>query len=312
MNHQTPAPGPVGSSAREGLWRLADPKITLASAAGMLLGAAFAADADSLSWPWLLLTVAGVFFFEVAKNASGEVIDYDSGADRAVADEDRTPFSGGKRVLVDGLLTRRQTVRVARIFYTLGAAAGLAIVWWREPGVLWLGLAGVVLAYGYHAPPLQLSYRGLGELAVMVTYGPLIVGGTYLVQRGDILADVGWAAVPLGLLVAAFLWINEFPDAAADEEAGKRTLVVRLGKRRASRAFAALVAAAFALVVLLPVIGVDRGIWLGLVGLPHALLAAGRLVSTPEATPRLIPAQGWTLLSFVLYSVGASIGVIVT
>lgn len=300
------------TAAREGLWRLADPTMTLAPVAGLVLGGALAADAGALSWPWLLVTAIGLLFFEIGKNASGEVYDFDSGADAGVAAADRTPFSGGRRVIVDGLLSRHQTVRLARIFYGLGVAVGLAIVWWRDPGVLWLGLAGVVLAYGAHAPPLQLAYRGLGEIAAAVTYGPLIVGGTVLVQRGDIPAEAGWVAVPLGLLLAAFLWIDEFPDARADAAAGKRTLVVRLGKRRAALAFGAIVAVGYALVAILPLFGVDRGIWLGVAGLPHALLAAGRLISTPDDTASLVPAQAWTLLSALLFALGAAIGILLT
>ena len=79
-----------------GFWRLADPKISLASMASMLLGACAAALDGPLAPGWLALTVAGIFFLEVAKNASGEVVDWDSGTDQAVAPEDRSPFSGGK------------------------------------------------------------------------------------------------------------------------------------------------------------------------------------------------------------------------
>jgi 1,4-dihydroxy-2-naphthoate octaprenyltransferase len=68
-----------------GLWRLADPKISLASMASMALGAAASAHDGPLAWGWLALTVCGVFFIEVAKNASGELFDFDSGADLAVA-----------------------------------------------------------------------------------------------------------------------------------------------------------------------------------------------------------------------------------
>jgi hypothetical protein len=75
---------------------------------------------------------------------------------------------------------RRETWIVAGVGYTLGIAAGLVVVVRREPAVLWLGLAGIALAFFYHGPPLKLSYRGLGELAVAVAYGPVIACGTYL------------------------------------------------------------------------------------------------------------------------------------
>ncbi len=127
---------------------------------------------------------------EAAKNASGEIVDWDSGADLAVQESERTPFSGGKRVLVDGLMTRRQTAVMAAVFYVLATAAGLLIVVYREPQVFWLGIAGMALAFFYHAPPFSLSYRGLGEFAVGLAYGPIIACGTYLVQRHSLSAEV--------------------------------------------------------------------------------------------------------------------------
>jgi 1,4-dihydroxy-2-naphthoate octaprenyltransferase len=303
------APDP-GHRAWRGIWRIADPKITLASAASMFLGAAAAARAGPIAWGWLGLTVLGIFLLEAAKNASGELFDFDSGVDQAVAEEDRSPFSGGKRVLVDGLLTRRQTAVAACAFYACGIAAGLAVAALREPGVLWLGLAGVALAYFYHAPPLRLCARGLGELAVAIAYGPLICCGTYLVQRGQVPAWVVLLSLPLGLLVAAFLWVNEFPDFRADAAGGKRTLVVRLGRRRASRAFGAMLLAAYAGLALLPAAGLPAAVWLGGAGLPHALAAAARVRARPEVTARVVPAQAWTLASFVIASLGAGIGLV--
>ena len=101
----------------QGFWRLADPKISLASFAGLWLGACAAAADHHLSWGWLALTVIGVFCVEVAKNAAGEIVDYDSGTDLGISDGERTPFSGGKRVLVDGLLSRQQTAQIAGFFY---------------------------------------------------------------------------------------------------------------------------------------------------------------------------------------------------
>jgi 1,4-dihydroxy-2-naphthoate polyprenyltransferase len=296
--------GSVGT----GVWRLADPKITLASAASMLVGAGAAARDGPLAWEWLALTVAGIFFVEVAKNASGEVVDFDSGTDAAVAPEDRSPFSGGKRVMVDGLLTRGQTWAVAAVGYALAAAAGLAIAWAREPRVFWLGMVGVACALFYHAAPLKLSYRGLGELAVFLCYGPLIAGGTYLVQRGTVTAPVVLLSLPLGLLVAAFLWINEFPDYRADRASNKRTLVVRLGRRRASRVYAAMMLSAFVALGLLPLAGLPIAVWLGMAGAGPATAAVRRVLRHPEETSRLVPAQASTLLAFLLYAAGAALG----
>ena len=293
-----------------GFWHLADPKISLASLASMLLGACAAAADGPLHVGWLALTVLGILAIETAKNASGEIFDFDSGADLAIADADRTPFSGGKRVLVDGLLTRSQTAIISVVSYVLGGAAGFAIVFFREPRVLWIGLAGMACAYFYHAPPLKLSYRGLGELAVALCYGPLIGFGTYLVQRGRVGWDLVWLAMPLGLLIGAFLWINEIPDCAADAAAGKRTCVVRLGKRRASVGFAVIQGTAFLTLALLPALGLPKTVWLGLAGVPSAAMAVHRVLAAPDTTAQLIPAQAQTLLTFLIYSVGTSFGML--
>jgi 1,4-dihydroxy-2-naphthoate octaprenyltransferase len=293
-----------------GIWRIADPKITLASVASMIVGAAAAALAGPIAWGWLAATVLGIFAIEAAKNASGEIFDWDSGADTGVAEDERSPFSGGKRVIVDGLLTRRQTAWVALVAYAIGAAIGLAIAIAREPAVVWLGLLGVALAYFYHAPPLALAYRGLGELAVALAYGPVIAAGTYLVQRHTVDRLVLAPAVPLGLAIGAFLWVNEFPDARADAAAGKRTLVVRLGRRRAARAFGWLVAAAYAAVVALPLLGLPWSTLGGLVGLPLAIRAAARLRRFPETPAEQIPAQAATLGSFVAMALGLGVGLV--
>ena len=295
-----------------GFHRLADPKISLASLAAILLGSCAAAADGPLHWGWLALTVLGIFALEVAKNASGEVVDFDSGVDLAVAATDRSPFSGGKRVLVDGLLTRGQTIGIALAAYGVGVAAGIAIALAREPAVLWLGVVGVACAYFYHALPLRLSYRGWGELAVVLCYGPLIASGTYLVQRGRISGGLVAASLPLGLLIGAFLWINEFPDWAADRASGKRTLVVRLGRKRACLGFVWIVAAAFALLLVAPALaGLPRAVWLGGAAAVPAAFAARRLWREPEVTARIVPAQVATLLAFVLYALAAGLGFLI-
>jgi 1,4-dihydroxy-2-naphthoate octaprenyltransferase len=254
--------------------------------------------------------VLGIFLIEIAKNASGEIVDFDSGTDQAVTTEDRSPFSGGKRVLIDGLLTRRQTIGIAAVFYVLGIAAGLLIVAYREPQILWLGVVGVGLAYFYHAPPFKLSYRGLGEVAVGLCYGPLITAGTYLVQRGTVTPEVILLATPLGLLIAAFLWINEFPDYRADSVSRRLNLVVRLGRPKAARVFVAMMMVAAVGLTLLPLAGIPVAVYLGALFLVPAAVASRILLRHAEVTARVVPAQAMTLIAFVLYSLGSGIGLL--
>jgi 1,4-dihydroxy-2-naphthoate octaprenyltransferase len=304
--------GSVRSRLREGLWRLADPKISLTSAAAMLVGAPLAARDGDLSLPWLAVTALAFFCMEVAKNAWGDVIDYDSGTDLAVGPEDRTPFSGGKRVMVDELLSRRQTWAVALVFGGLGMLLGAAIVLLRAPSAIGVGLLGLGLGWSYHGPPLKLAYRGLGELDVVLCYGPLLCLATYVIQTDRYAWDVVWLALPLGLLIAAFLWVNEFPDHDADAAHGKRNLVVVLGRRRASRILPGIHLTAFAVLGAVPWLGdLPLGVWLGFLALPPALLASVWTWQDPESFYRHRAVQPMALLAFLLYSVGAGVGVLI-
>mgnify|MGYP001825277105 FL=1 len=294
---------------RAGFWRLADPKISLASFAGLWLAACFAARDAGLHWGWLALTIAGVFLVEVAKNASGEVVDFDSGTDLAINDSERSPFSGGKRVMVDGLLSREQTWGIAAVCYLLAIAIGLAIAGLRDSRVLIFGLPGMALAWYYHGGSVRLAYRGLGELAVAVAYGPLVVLGAYFVQTGQLSATLLHLSCILGLLVAAFLWINQFPDYRADLAAGKRNLVVRLGTHAASSAYVTLLAAAYLWLLLLVLSDSGAaGVWLGLLGLPPALFSAHRLLQNTGDVAGLVPAQAAALASFCLMAFGSGLG----
>jgi 1,4-dihydroxy-2-naphthoate octaprenyltransferase len=302
------ATDPARSARWEGFWRLADPKISITSLACMSVGAAVAAADTDLSWLWLGVLGLALFCMEVAKNAWGDVIDYDSGDDLAVAPEDRTSFSGGKRVLVDRLLSRRETWAIAFLFGGAGIALGALIVFLREPRAFWIGTLGLVLGWSYHGPPLKLAYRGLGELDVLICYGPVLVLSTYLIQTGHLGWPAFWLSLPLGLLIAAFLWVNEFPDYAADRGAGKYNLVARLGRRRASRVLPLIYLAAFALLLVLPAAGLPAGVLLGLTALPAAAFACLHTWRNPETFYRSKPVQPAALLSFVLYSAGVAVG----
>lgn len=299
----------VNRDFMSGFWRLADPKITLASMASIFLGACLAAAHGEINVAWLGVTIFAFFTIEVAKNASGDIYDYET--DKAVARDDRTDFSGGKRVLVDGLLSRSQTWAIAISFYGLGIGAGIAIVAFREPLAIWPGIVGLVLAWSYNGPPGRFAYRGLGELDVAICYGPLICISTYLIQLGEVNSSVVLASIPLGILIAAFLWINEFPDFEADRKVQKRNLIVRLGRHHASRLLPVVQGSAFLMVALLPVFGLPRSVWLGGVALVPAVWVAVRTWRDPERCYRRAPVSAGALLSFLLLSLGMGIGVLI-
>ncbi|MEH6583564.1 MAG: prenyltransferase [Halioglobus sp.] len=293
----------------QGFRRLADPKISLASFAGLFLAACMAHQDQGLAWSWLILTVIGIFALEVAKNASGEIVDYDSGTDLAVSAENRSPFSGGKRVMVDALLSRTQTIRIAWVFYAVAIAVGLFITLYREDRILLIGIAGVALAWFYHSGPLRLSYRGLGEIAVGIAYGPLVVCGCYIVQTGTMTPAVIHASIALGILVAAFLWINQFPDFEADQASGKRNLVVTIGRDKAATVYIVLMAAAYIWLLLTSLYyPYSMGLLWGFIGFPAAIFSAWKLCESRFLTVDVIPAQVASLACFVFTALGAGMG----
>lgn len=293
-----------------GFWRLADPKISITSLACMVVGGSLAATDGPIHWPWLAVTGIALFCMEVAKNAWGEVFDFDSGTDLAVAPDDRTPFSGGKRVLVDQLLTRGQTWTMALAFGGVGIALGALLVFARAPEAFWVGIVGLALGWSYHGPPLRLAYRGLGELDVVLCYGPLISLATYVVQRNCWSWDVVWVSLPLGTFTAAFLLVNEVPDFRADLPAGKRNLVVRLGRRRASRVLPLAYGVGFVGIALLPLAGLPATVLLALLPLPLAAWICATVWREPETFYRHRPVQPAALLVFVMYALCAGAGVV--
>lgn len=295
----------------EGLWRLADPKISITSLASMTIGGTIAARDGACDWGWHAVLLLALFCMEVAKNAWGDVIDYDSGTDLAVAPEDRTAFSGGKRVMVDALLSRAQTWGVAIAFGATGVLIGAAIVFVREPAVFWIGVIGLALGWSYHGPPLKLAYRGFGELDVVACYGPLIAVATYVMQAHRYSTSVLWLSVPLGIFIAAFLWVNEFPDHDADVGAAKRNLIVRLGKVNASRALPLIYLAGFSLLALCPFLTtLPRLTWLGFIAVLPAFYVVYWTWRAPLDFYRSKPVQPAALLCFVLFSAGTGAGVI--
>ena len=272
------------------------------------MAAFFAAADGGLHAGWLAITVLGIFCVEVAKNASGELVDFDSGTDQAVTVENRSPFSGGKRVLVDGLLSRTQTRNIAAIFFVAAIVAGLVISLFRDPRILSIGVLGMTLAWSYHGGPLKLAYRGLGELAVAIAYGPLVVCGTYFVQTGYLSAPLIHGSMALGLLISAFLWINEFPDYDADKVAGKNNLVVKLGRENASLVYVVLLTTGYIWLALCANYYNAQGMLWGILGAGPALYSAWRLTVSNGVTHKLIPAQAACLLSFIFMACGSGVG----
>lgn len=153
------------------------------------------------------------------------------------------PFTGGSRVVQDGVLGAARLRDAAQMLAIVVVGGGVWLAARAGPGLLAIGAAGLLLGWAYSSPRVALMARGWGEAAVAAGWWLVVVGADY-VQRQRFDAIPAVAAVSPALLIAAVLWVAEFPDAEADARVGKRTLVVRLGPDAAAWMYVALVAAA--------------------------------------------------------------------
>ena len=159
------------------------------------------------------------------------------------------PYTGGSRFIQNGVLSLRETAAFGVALFVIVVAAGLWLMEASDPGLLWIGGAGLFIGWTYSAPPLQLNSRGWGEPCVWAGFA-LVTIGVDFVQRGAFSPVPLIAAAGYALLVTNILYINQFPDRKADEAAGKRHWVVRLGPERAVYGYAAIGASAYAIVLL--------------------------------------------------------------
>jgi len=219
----------------------------------VLLGIAVAGWTDGFNWWVALLTVIGGACIHLGLNVANNVFDTASGAD--AANVNPTQFSGGSRVVHYGLMSLRTITLLSAGFYAAGIAIGVVLAATRGWDLLWLGVAGVLLSLFYTAPPLRLVHRGLGEVVVALGFGPIMTLGAYFVQAQEYDLEPLLASLPVGILIALVLYVNEVPDRPADEAAGKRTLPVRLSKGTIVNAYAAAVGLAFAMIVVFALVG---------------------------------------------------------
>jgi len=220
----------------------------------VFLGLAAAAYDRHFSLGLAALTLLGAIAVHLGLNVANDVFDTMSGVD----DLNFTPtkFSGGSRVLQYGLVNMRQMIALVTVFYAVAIIVGLVLVAISGLGLLWLGVAGVLISFFYTAPPLRLVHRGLGELCVALGFGPIMVLGAYFVQTGHYALRPLILSIPVAILVMLILYANEVPDRFADAKAGKRTLVVRMQHAAVIRGYVVAAAVAYLVVIAGVVFGV--------------------------------------------------------
>ena len=266
---------PVGAV---GAWWLAiRPRTLWAAVAPVLAGSALALWHGSSAPLWALVALAGALLIQVGCNLHNDWADARHGADTAAR-------TGPTRVTQAGLIPPRQVLGGALVMFAAAAALGVAGVARAGWPLAVLLAACVVAAVSYTGGPRPLGYLGLGDLLVLVFFGPVAVGATYYLQALALPPLVLGVGLGPGLLATAILVVNNLRDRSTDERAGKRTLAVRLGDRFARAEYLACMLAG----VLLPpvlLLAIDTGgaRWplLPLLTLIPALRLNARLRATP-------------------------------
>jgi 1,4-dihydroxy-2-naphthoate octaprenyltransferase len=267
-----------------------------ASLVPVLLGTAIAWKDGFFNFGLFLLTLVGASSFHLGTNIFNDYFDHDSGVDEA--NFTPTPFSGGSRVIQRGLLSPQAVFRLGLGAYVIGSLVGLYLVYLGGPVIFVLGLAGFLLGYLYTAPPVRLAHHGVGELAVAIGFGPLIVVGAYYVQSGRFSLEALLASLPVAFLIGAVLYINEFPDRLWDTHAGKLTLVARLPVQSAIKGYQLIILATYLAITLGVIFNVLP--WpalLALVTIPMAWKAVNGLRKNHSHPYRLIPSNANTILA---------------
>ena len=211
---------------------------------------------ETVSWGWLGLTLLGGAFLHIGTNTSNDYFDHRSGTDALNYNYSNEGLNGGSRSIQMGLITPRGMLAVAVTTFALSAVVGVPLIIKAGLPIFWLGLIGFFSGLFYTAPPFKFSSRrGLGELLIGLNFGPLMVAGSSLVQTGRLLPEAFLVGIPIGLLIAAVVYMNEFPDHESDKATGKNTLIVVFGPERARAGYVALIASAFASIIIMALNG---------------------------------------------------------
>jgi 1,4-dihydroxy-2-naphthoate octaprenyltransferase len=243
---------------------------------------------------FLLTLIAGVFI-HIGSNIANDYYDHKSGTDDINVDFVR-PFTGGSRMIQRGWMTPREVFAEAMIFFVLGGGIGVYLAYTRGIEVLILGIIGVGSGFFYTAPPFRFVSRGYGEVFIGLNFGVLMTLGAYFVQTQVLAWEAVYPSIPVAILITAVLYINEFPDHDADRDAGKRTIVVRLGRQRAAKGYAVLMAFVY-LSIIIPIL-LSFTNWftiLGIATLPVAVLSTRYALIHYDHPLPLTPAYAGTV-----------------
>ena len=241
------------------VWLVASrPRTLPAAIAPVLVGSAAAVyedGGDGFRWGAFAAALVGSIFIQIGTNLVNDYSDAKRGADTV----DRL---GPVRVTASGLAPPRSVLIATWVAFAFAVAAGIYLATVAGPVILAIGAVSILAGVLYTGGPRPYGYAGLGELFVFLFFGLVAVNGSYYVQ----LEELAWLpfalSVSIGCLATAILVVNNIRDVDTDRRAGKRTLVVRIGRRPARGIYAGLLVFAF-LIALGTLLVADAPWWSG-------------------------------------------------
>ena len=232
----------------------ARPKTLPAAASPVLVGTAVAATLGTFRVGPFIAAMLGALLIQIGANLSNDYSDARRGADT----EDRL---GPVRVTAGGLVPPKQVLQATYLTFGLACLCGVYLVIFSGWELLLLGALSIAAGVLYTGGPRPYGYEGLGEVFVFLFFGVVAVAGSTFAQTKDWPWEAFVLAVPVGLIAAAILVVNNVRDMETDRRAGKRTLAVRMGRKRARDMYAAMIYLAFP-TALLPLLGGELSPWL--------------------------------------------------
>jgi 1,4-dihydroxy-2-naphthoate octaprenyltransferase len=211
-----------------------------AAVAPVLVGTALAGYLHVFHPLRFLAALIGAMFIQIGTNLSNDYSDARRGADT----EDRL---GPVRVTAGGLVPPRQVLFATYLTFGIAVLAGVYLIVVAGWQLLLVGAASILAGVLYTGGPRPYGYEGLGELFVFLFFGIVAVAGSFFVQVKHLNWEAFALAVPVGLIAAGLLMVNNVRDIDTDRRAGKRTLAVRIGRSRARALFAATIYLAYLL-----------------------------------------------------------------
>jgi 1,4-dihydroxy-2-naphthoate octaprenyltransferase len=290
------APSTLMSESRFQIWwGAARPRTLPAAVAPVLVGSALAWHDGAFHAVAAVLCLGFSLLVQVGTNFANDYYDFIRGADTAAR-------VGPRRAVAAGLISPATMFRAMVAVFVTAFAVGIGLVAWGGPWLIAVGVASILCGVAYTGGPYPLAYHGLGDVFVFLFFGLVAVGGTYFVQAGQLTAEAVLAGVPVGLLAANILVVNNYRDADTDAAAGKRTLVVKLGRRAARVQFGISLLAAGATPFVFLARGHNAWCLLPLALLPLAWSHARRLRES-KSPSELIALLGDTGKLLALYAV---------